>query len=307
VYCDDPKQFVPLRQSWALFDAAAQLEDEFLGWHVGRFFGDSGITRTLLRRIEGAPTLYRALQDFERLVSSEASHLEIRVVERPSEIRFCSQYSTIKDWPGYASSQSYQLEAYVDLIRHYAGPDWAPREIGIEHPTVPAIAREHFPNTRILPHQPMGYVTVPRSCLHLPPRCGAAGESNQRALVMAGELDYVTTLRTLLEPHLLEGYPSRSLAASLMGISVRTLSRRLAESGVSYRNLIDDVRLRVAKKHLENSDLRIIDVAGAVGFSDPANFSRMFCRLAGISPRHFRRMALVVRGTEDAPRSAALG
>ncbi len=48
VYCDDPKALVPLKQGWALFDAAARLEDPFLGWHVGRFYGDSGINRGLL-------------------------------------------------------------------------------------------------------------------------------------------------------------------------------------------------------------------------------------------------------------------
>ena len=126
VYCDDPMAFVTIRQSWALFDAAARLEDPFVGWHVGRYFGDRGITRKLLARLEGAPTLYRALHDFVKLVSGEASLLELGILERPDEVLFCTQYSTIKDWPGYSTSQAYQLEAYVDLVGTISGPTGRP-------------------------------------------------------------------------------------------------------------------------------------------------------------------------------------
>jgi AraC-like DNA-binding protein len=292
VYCDDPRAFVTIRQSWELFDAAARLEDPYVGWHVGQYFGDSGITRNLLSRLEGAPTLYRALQDFVKLVSTEASHLELGILERPDEILFCTQYSTIKDWPGYWTSQAYQLEAYVDLVRQYVGPNWAPREIGIEHPVVPPVAKEHFADTRIRTNQPLGYITVPRSCLHLPPR-GAVVESTGAAEELpSGKPDIVRTLGVLIEAHLADGYPSQRLAASLMDTSVRTLARRLSESGVTYRNLVDKLRLEAAKRHLLDPDKRIIDASAAVGFRDPAHFSRMFRRLAGVTPRQFRAVEL---------------
>jgi hypothetical protein len=41
-------------------------------------------------------------------------------------------------------------------------------------------------------------------------------------------------------------------------------------------------------QRLLEPNLRITVVAEAVGFNDPAHFSRMFRRLAGLSPRHFR-------------------
>jgi transcriptional regulator GlxA family with amidase domain len=53
--------------------------------------------------------------------------------------------------------------------------------------------------------------------------------------------------------------------------------------------VVDELRFNEARKLLENSSERVIDVAGAVGFEDPANFGRMFRRVAGLSPREFRR------------------
>ena len=135
----------------------------------------------------------------------------------------------------------------------------------------------------------MGYLTVERSCLHLPPRSGT-GEQKKDPLLLSGRFDFVDTLSALLNPHLPDGYPSQQLAASLMDTSVRTLARRLRESGVSYQQLVDRLRLGVAKEHLQNSEMRILDVANAVGFHDPGNFSRMFRRIAGLSPRQFRQV-----------------
>jgi AraC-like DNA-binding protein len=291
VYCDDPAQFVPLRQAWALFDAAAQRVDPLVGWHVGQFYGDNKLSAGLLKKLENAPTLYQALQRFVHLISAEASHLELGILERPDDIVFFTRYSTIKDWPGYPVSQSYQLEAFVDLIRHYVGPDWVPRELGVEHPTVPAVAAEHFPSSRIRPNRQMGYVTVPRACLHVPAR-GYLGEEKDRDRVVLTEgFDFVDTLSALLEPHLLEGYPPQRVAASLMDTSVRTLARRLAAAGISYQTVVDRLRLQVAKEKLLDPDMRITDVANVVGFDDPANFTRMFRRVAGLTPRQYRQIA----------------
>jgi AraC-like DNA-binding protein len=143
----------------------------------------------------------------------------------------------------------------------------------------------------------MGYLTVPRSCLHMEARDGRRREDDA-PLVLTKEFDFVDTLGALLEPHLEEGYPSERLAASLLDTSIRTLARKLSDSGVSYQTVVDRLRFRVAREHLLNPDMRIIDVASAVGFCDPANFTRMFRRIAGLSPRQFRRDAV---SGEDPP------
>ena len=199
----------------------------------------------------------------------------------------CTQHLGMKGVPGYTASQAYQLGLFVELIRHFAGQQWTPDKIGIEDPVVPIAARRLFPCSRFLVRQSMGYITIPRSCLHLaPPRDGCEkGDSFK----IPDRWGFVVTLRTLLEPHLPNGCLSELLAARLMGTSVSTLKRRLSASGTTYRAVVDELRFKKAKGLLENTSSRIIDVASAVGFNDPSHFANMFRRVGGLNPREFRK------------------
>ncbi|MFC1774059.1 helix-turn-helix domain-containing protein [Pseudomonadota bacterium] len=56
--------------------------------------------------------------------------------------------------------------------------------------------------------------------------------------------------------------------------------------------VFDEVRFAEAKKLLQKPGTQIEDVAISVGFADQSNFTRMFRRLGGLSPREFRKAAL---------------
>jgi AraC-like DNA-binding protein len=106
---------------------------------------------------------------------------------------------------------------------------------------------------------------------------------------------YIDRLRAVARAYLSEGYIAEKTAARLMDTSVRTMTRTLAAQGITYGKLIDDLRFEVAKERLSNADIRIIDVAQSIGFRDQANFTRMFRRMAGITPGQFRK---IVQGEE---------
>ena len=110
-------------------------------------------------------------------------------------------------------------------------------------------------------------------------------------MVMTREFDYADALGALLKPYLPGGYPSARLAASLMDTSERTLARRLAQRGLRYQAVIDKLRFQRARNLLRDTVEPINEIARGVGFDDPAHFARMFHRIAGVSPRAFRRMA----------------
>lgn len=73
--------------------------------------------------------------------------------------------------------------------------------------------------------------------------------------------------------------------AAQLCMSERTLRRRLADSGVSYQTMLDNIRRTRSLALLGNPRLSIEEVAYEVGFSDSHNFRRAFRRWTGRGPR----------------------
>ena len=292
VLCNDPNMFVPLARAWSFFSTIARHEDPMLGWLVGAHAGDHNLNAGLLRNLETAPTLFQAMQRLVQMAQSEASHIQLGIHERRTDVLFYTHYPGMRKIPGYRTSQAYQLGVMLGLIRHFLGQHWVPDEIGIEHSIAPAVVEEHFPGCRILTHQPIGYITVPRSCLHQAVHRSVVKMAVADDPVLTENFDYIDTLRALLKSYLPEGYPSARFAAELMGVSERTLARRLSAYGLRYRALIDEVRFAEAKKLLLKQDTRIEDVALSIGFDDQTNFTRMFRRVGGLTPKEFRKAVL---------------
>ena len=291
VLCSDPNAFLPLSKVWSFFATAAQHEDEMLGWLVGDYVGDHNLHAHLLRKLENCPTLFQALKLLVKLVSVEASHLQIGIQERPYDVLFYTHYSGMSEAPGYMISQAYQLEIYLHLIRHFLGPGWVPQEIGIEKSQAPTIMEKHFPGSRILTQQPVGYIAVPRVYLHSAPRRATQKAYVGDDLVLSEKFDFIDTLKAMLESYLPDGYPSARFAAELMDVSERTLGRRLSACGLTYGTVIDEVRFETSKSLLQKPDVRVGDVAAFVGFDDQSNFTRMFRRIGGLNPAEFRKQA----------------
>lgn len=77
-------------------------------------------------------------------------------------------------------------------------------------------------------------------------------------------------------------------AARLLGVSERTLARRLAAQGTSFRSLADESLKGRALALLQDEELTVSEVAYALGYNDPANFGRAFRRWFGESPGSYR-------------------
>ena len=83
-------------------------------------------------------------------------------------------------------------------------------------------------------------------------------------------------------------FPQAAEVAARMNISERTLRRGLRSAGLSFQQVLDEVRAKIATDYLQTSDLDIEDIAMLTGFSDATNFSRAFKRWTGRSPSSLR-------------------
>ena len=74
-----------------------------------------------------------------------------------------------------------------------------------------------------------------------------------------------------------------------LGMSSRTLRRRLAEQGVIYTELVEDVRHKLALRYLSDASINLKQVVYLLGYSDLPAFNHAFRRWTGTSPRDYRQ------------------
>lgn len=100
---------------------------------------------------------------------------------------------------------------------------------------------------------------------------------------------FVRDVESLIEDALPTGIPSIHNISDLLAMSNRTLTRRLSEAGVTFRDLIKKAQYQIAKDMLKDPSNSIGDIAFITGFSDQSAFNRAFKKWSGANPSDFRK------------------
>jgi len=104
-----------------------------------------------------------------------------------------------------------------------------------------------------------------------------------------------TTLNDRLRAALVEALPSGRTAvadvAPRLGLSTRSLQRKLRETGTSYQSELQDVRKQLAMSFLQNTTHSCAEIAFLLGYCDPNSFFRAFQAWTGTTPEAARRSA----------------
>ena len=82
--------------------------------------------------------------------------------------------------------------------------------------------------------------------------------------------------------------PTREELADMLGVSTRTLARRLKAAGTSYATLLRHVQSERAKNYLRHSSAPVAEIAERMGYSDSAAFTRAFQAWTGTTPARWR-------------------
>ncbi|ARO54925.1 AraC family transcriptional regulator [Methylorubrum zatmanii] len=109
---------------------------------------------------------------------------------------------------------------------------------------------------------------------------------------LAHRVRLAESLRTRVEnavmPLLPHGRPRISEIARALGTSQRTLSRRLTEEGLSFENVLEEMRRDLALRYLRDTRLSISRIAWLLGFREATAFTHAFRRWTGRSPTEAR-------------------
>lgn len=105
---------------------------------------------------------------------------------------------------------------------------------------------------------------------------------------LGGEGSLPDRLRRALWSDLPGGAPNIGRAAERLGVSVRTLQRRLAAEKTSFAQVVEELRRDMAPHLLRERHLAICEVGFLLGYSEPSTFVRAFRRWHGTTPSCFR-------------------
>jgi AraC-like DNA-binding protein len=206
--------------------------------------------------------------------------------------------------PGAAPHRVATEFGFANIVlrfRTLAATPWSPSAIQFRHPCCAEI--EAYTRIFACPIQfraPHDAIVLPRAVLATPMR-GAAPELcavlERHAALIAQKLppaqaSLVERTRHALALELHGGAPKLAAVAKRLGLSARTLQRRLSEDGFPFRDLLEKTREELALRYLEDPAIGLAEVGSLVGFSDVSAFYKAFRRWTGSTPGQLRERSV---------------
>ena len=282
--------YVPILRAidFAEFAQRSQGIEDF-GFHAARLLRFDHLSEKTRNLIGRSPTLLVALQQTCKWASLEDSNLSNWLERHGDHVRICSRLAGTGGLQHLEHSQWLQNIFPIYVVRQFAGPEWAPATIAFQAHYSPTPACQSFwPNSRFLYGQEASWIDVPISFLALPNRTNENLPRLKEEEVEHSSYEIVDVLKLMLPSYLDERLPVLAEIAEMASVSTRSLQRKLSDAGITYSGLLDTVRFENARTLLQNTDSRIIEIAFASGYTDPAHFTRAFRRFAGVTPGQFR-------------------
>lgn len=110
----------------------------------------------------------------------------------------------------------------------------------------------------------------------------------ERAARTSSERTLVDEVAQSISEELPSGGAEIDAVAARLGVSVRTLQRRLAEADCKFQDIVTRTRQQLAERMLSQKEPSIAEIAFLLGFSEPSAFHRAFRRWTGKTPGTFR-------------------
>lgn len=291
---DDPENLIPIHLVHRFIETAASSQGladlgVLLGARTSAF--DVPIMGPVLRR---SITVYDYLQTGSRVIGALNTGERFWLTLENDEVRF-HHYVPGRQGSGRFHEDLYCLVVTINMLRRFADDaSWSPREVALMATDSAFLGDASVVGeAEIQLGQSHSSFTLPASLLQKPIRAGVAGSGSCGTEVKSPSLpalpcEFLESIDALVTSLLLAESLDENLVAEASGVSRRTLQRRLRMCGLSYTDVVQHARLRLAHDWLAGTSMPIHEIATALGYADPANFTRAFRRLTGTSPRRYR-------------------
>ncbi len=246
---------------------------------------------------KAAPTLlgsYSRVERFSRVWTSVVEY-ELRAVNRGT---YFILHRTGERRLGLRLSNEATLASAVSISRQVSPVPFAPIEVHLKHPPPRTLEfhQRYFGCPVYFGSDRDALLLSPES-LATPNKLGDAGitqfldrhlENELQEVVSEASIDQLA--KDVIARSLSEGIPKMGDVARSLGLSARSLHRRLAVDGLSFRTLTEATRKELAEGLLRDERYSLSEIAFLTGFSEQSAFNRAFKRWIGRSPAAHRKL-----------------
>lgn len=294
----DDQSFLVFRHLTALLDdTARELGDPAFGMMLARYQG-MDILGPISVIARSSLTVGEAISSIARYLHLHCPALALTTspvtVDGQPAIRFVF---TIDDEGGGYRAQSHELSLAnaMQVMKLLCGDDFSPLSVHFIHARLAdeGAYRRVFRCEACFEqdwcgfHLPVSVATMPLSSAdHQTWQMAQRYLDAQQAPNANTLAEDVTRLINTLLP---TGHCSSGSIASHLSLHKRTLQRRLAREGVTYEQLLNDERIRMARQYLMEPNLGFSQITGLLGYSEQSAFNRACRDWFGLTPKDCRR------------------
>ena len=292
---DDPDNRIPFAQLVELYEKAADLTgDKDFGLHLGENI-DPKLFDVVGYSALNSATLGEAFARVARYHSiwTDGASFKVEISEPTSAIIYRYLDESIVN---HRQDSEMTLAIVATLCRNVCDPNWSPSAVEFRHAAPDDVsAHVRLFRCQVTFNAPVDKLIFGSSSLLLPIARADPGlvkmldRHAEELLAKFPPRDTVIdNARTIISRELNGGNPSLERVAAQLGLTERTLQRKLHELGTSHNDLVEQIRRELAMRYLREPEMAICEVAYLTGFSEPSSFHRAFKRWTGVTPREFR-------------------
>jgi AraC-like DNA-binding protein len=270
-----------LRLWRAVMDEA---DDQLLGLHVGKSptVTDFGLVGYAMRYSNNLLDALHRLARYQRIIS-EGIRFTLNEYDEACELNWVMHPALLAIRHPIESS----MTVLVRTAREITSTDLSPLKVALPTPPPqdPRPYRAEF-GCDVTFGCDVAAITWSRQQMQLPTVAGdaaLAGYLDELATIAAGPISAdkdsaITAVRRALWAMLPRGRPSIWRTARELGVSVRTLQRRLGEEGSSFSEVLDTLRRDVTRELLADGNQPAADISFLLGYAEPSSFHRAYRR-----------------------------
>jgi AraC-like DNA-binding protein len=273
---------------------AAALHEEFLGILLAEDL-DLRELGLLYYVLASSETLGDALRRVARYSSIQNEGLRITYRDRKETSIIFEYFSVAR------LSDVHQMEFFVTTLlrtcRQLTGRHLSPNSVRLKHPrgALPAKFKGLF-GCEVEFGKDADEVVYPQHAKNIPvvnadPYLNSillkyCEEALSRRLTRSGA--WRLNVENIIAPLLPHGLATMAEIAQRLGVSQRTLARRLASEGVTFVEVLKNLRIDLAHRYLREPGEPISEVAWLLGYREISAFNHAFKRWTGKTPRQVR-------------------